>query len=180
MQSVVVRCSAAQPRLRSVQQLPTLGSRVCEYPLLSFSLQLPPSFELSFFTLLRPVTRLRHPSLFHSRVPASRPRPNPCARVMIRDCVNEGGEGGQNLPSCVALSLSIFFDLSLILLSIILSFCRDSARVEWNGRVCYRSHSHRCRSSWPLMRTGSYPHLVRLRLTCTYKGGFIHEKDFTS
>lgn len=46
--SVVVRCSAAQPGLGSVQQLPTLGSRVCEYLLLPFSLALPPPSEPLF------------------------------------------------------------------------------------------------------------------------------------
>ena len=142
-----------------------------------------PSFESSLSLFFSVDSILRHLYLFHSLVPASRPRPNPCARVMIRDCVKE--VRGQNLPSCVVLSRSlarsIFFDLSLILLSFILSFCRESARVEWNGRVCYRSHSHRCRSSWPLMcRFAPGPTMSDLYVQGTYKGGFIHEKGFTS
>jgi len=108
-----------------------------------------PSSESSLSLCFSVDSILRHLSLFHSLVPASRPRPNPCARVMIRDCVKE--VRGQNLPSCVALSLarSLYLFRSFSCSSLFHSLFLP--RVEWNGRVCYRSHSHRCRSSWPLM-----------------------------
>lgn len=103
------RCS--RDSSRSVQQLPTLGSRVCEYLLLSFSASysLPRRSRLSLFSSAG--TRLQHPSPFHSRVPASRPRTNPCARIMIRDCVSEGGEEAKSAFVCGSLFLfpSLFF-----------------------------------------------------------------------
>lgn len=181
MQSVVVCCSAAQPRLGSVQQLPTLGSRVCEYLLLSFSLPLPPPSELSFSTLLRPTARLQHPSLFHSRVPASRPRPNPCARVMIRDCVSQGGKGAKSAFVCGSLFLFRSVFLSLILVSFILFFRRDSVETpaESDGTVVSVTGvtvvDVEAPGSSDAYRFVSAPGL-RLRLTCTYKGGFIHKK----
>jgi len=160
------RCSAVQPRLatRSVQQLPTLGSRVCEYLLLPLS-------RPSLFSSV--ATRLQHPSPFHSRVPASRPTTNPCARIMIRDCVSEGSEEAKSAFVCGSLSLSLSLSFpfslgdqsppSLSCASLVLLLCRfprNSMRAERDGRACCRSHSRRCRSFWPLW-------YVQVR-TCTW------------
>jgi hypothetical protein len=166
------RCSAVQPRLatRSVQQLPTLGSRVCEYLLLPLS-------RLSLFSSV--ATRLQHPSPFHSRVPASRPTTNPCARIMIRDCVSEGSEEAKSAFVCGSVSLSLSPPLSFSpspsllsraetpslsspasLVLLLCRFLRNSMRAERDGRACCRSHSRRCRSFWPLW-------YVQVR-TCTW------------
>jgi len=102
---VVVRCSAVRRGAAETSKRAAAShawlARVRVSPL---SLPLPflrPRALSLFFSV---DSILRHLSLFHSLVPASRPRPNPCARVMIRDCVKE--VRGQNLPSCVALSLA--------------------------------------------------------------------------
>lgn len=76
-------------------------------------------FSLSFSRALALSSprRLQHPSPFRSRVPASRPRTNPCARVTIQDCVSEGrDEGAKFTFVCSALSLSLSQSLSVVFL----------------------------------------------------------------
>jgi len=77
------RCSR-DSRLEACSSFPRLA-RACASISFSLFLCLPLSLRLPLSSSV--ATRLQHPSPFRSRVPASRPTTNPCARITIRESV---------------------------------------------------------------------------------------------